>query len=88
MKAAFENRVPVVRTLLSVGSVDINAVDENGATALHHAAAKGHVEIARLLIAHGADLERTDRKGRTPLMIAMAQGRTDVVKLINQSLDR
>ncbi|MFQ5993866.1 MAG: ankyrin repeat domain-containing protein [Acidiferrobacterales bacterium] len=88
MKAAFEGRFAVVRLLLDQESVDLHAVDENGATALHHAAAVGHVKIARLLIAYGADIERKDGAGQTPLMIAAKQGRAEMIDLINQSLDK
>lgn len=34
--------------------IDINAKDQDGATALHHAAFNGSVEICRMLIEKGA----------------------------------
>jgi ankyrin repeat protein len=36
--------------------VDVHATDEQGFTALHHAAAQGDLDILRSQIAHGADV--------------------------------
>ena len=35
---------------------DVNAVDEDKQTALHIAACKGHVDVAKVLIQNGADV--------------------------------
>ena len=86
MRAAFENRPAVVKTLLQVNDVDLDTGDEYGATALHHAAIKGHLKIVRLLLAHGADLQLKDTNGRTPLMAATEQGQTAVVELLKQAI--
>jgi ankyrin repeat protein len=75
-----------VRTLLASHSVNVNAKNDAGATALHQAAEKGYFEIAELLILSKADLQGTDRNGRTPLMIAGASGHNDIVDLINRTV--
>ena len=49
---------------------DINAVDENGDTALHRATDGGNLHRVRRLVRDGADLEARDEYGRTPLLIA------------------
>ena len=49
---------------------DVNAVNAVGDTALHGAAYRGGVEVARLLIAHGARLDAVDSRGLTPLSVA------------------
>ncbi len=88
MRAAFENRTKVVKTLLQVEDVDLDTGDEYGSTALHHAAIKGHLKIVRLLLAHGANLQLKDTKGRTPLMAATQQGQTAIVELLKQATAR
>jgi len=48
----------------------INAADRFGMTALHHACAEGHVEVAVLLVQLGADPDRLDKEGQTPIQCA------------------
>jgi ankyrin repeat protein len=52
--------------------IDPNAQDGRDATALHIAAARGHLEIAKLLIESGADVDFLIDEGGTPLMAASA----------------
>ena len=40
------------------------------------------VEIAQVLLEHGADLRRQDRYGETPLHYAASRGRIDVARLL------
>ncbi|KAH8835258.1 ankyrin [Flagelloscypha sp. PMI_526] len=51
--ATVDNNLTSLRSLL--GTVDVNARDEYGYTALHLAADRGHVEAVQLLLQHGAD---------------------------------
>ena len=88
MRAVYEDRLKVVRTLLASHKVDINATDDRGATALHHAVAQNFTEIARVLIAGGIDIGTADQEGRTALMIASARGNSDLVMLIRQFLKK
>jgi 26S proteasome non-ATPase regulatory subunit 10 len=48
----------------------INASDRFGMTALHHACAEGHIEVAVLLVQLGAETDRRDKEGQTPLDLA------------------
>ena len=50
---------------------DVNAVNQEGRTALHGAAAMGDTETIQLLVEKGADLEAKDIYGQTPLSIAL-----------------
>jgi ankyrin repeat protein len=62
-----------VKVLLDLGA-DLNAVDENGETAMHGAAYKNLPEVVKLLAAKGAGIDRWNREnqfGWTPLAIAV-----------------
>jgi len=66
-ECAAETGPEVVRALVRAGA-DVNACSGvTGATALHMAARRGHVEIARALLDSGAAVNARNRKGDTPL---------------------
>ncbi len=72
-EAGSEPEVLEVLEFLLEGGADINAVDDNGETAMHGAAYKSLPEVVRFLARHGADIgvwNRTNRWGWTPLRIA------------------
>jgi hemoglobin len=72
----------VVRMLVGAGA-DVNACGGvTRATALHMAARRGHVEIARALIDCGAAIEARDSKGDTPLRRAINCRRSAVSQLL------
>jgi ankyrin repeat protein len=57
--------------------------NNNGGTALHVAAARGHVNVVAKLINLGCDMNKTESKGVTALHAAAGMGHVDVVtKLI------
>lgn len=64
--------------LLSLG-LDVDAIDEHGATALLHAVGTGQLELCKALVERGADLNLTTAKGVSPLAAAILAGRTAVV---------
>ncbi|MCY4647834.1 MAG: ankyrin repeat domain-containing protein [Gammaproteobacteria bacterium] len=57
--------LPSVRYLVEELGVDVNARDHNGYNALHHAAARGDVELIRYLAERGADVTAVSRRGQT-----------------------
>ena len=67
-----------VRFLLDRGAY-VNAVDEDGNTALHYVVDKGFDSVVELLVGHGADLDVANRRGQTPYAI-VARGRTGNVE--------
>ena len=67
-----------------VNGDDPNATDEEGKTALQHAAAANSVECVEALLAKGAGIDKTDLDGTTPLMQAAKSGNTEVVELLLQ----
>ena len=79
--AAANGHWQVVTTLVEHGS-DVNAA-RNGATALHHAAAAGRLDLAQLLVDAGADRSVVDDQFHaTPLGWAQHFGRTELEALL------
>jgi hypothetical protein len=71
-----------VRELLRQG-VPVDVADSLGTTALSAAAVEGHLEVARLLIEHGASMnERSQPLGRTPLMNAAESGQPEMIRYL------
>ena len=68
-----------VRTLLAE-AVDVDARQPDGATALHWAMHREHVEMADLLIRAGADVGVANDLGVTPLLMASARGHGELVE--------
>jgi ankyrin repeat protein len=65
-----EDALETVKLCLHLGN-DVNAVDDNGETALHGAAWRGANEIVKLLVERGARLDARSKKGNfTPLAYA------------------
>jgi ankyrin repeat protein len=54
-----------VKYLVEELGADVNAFDHEGNTALHHAAARGDVEMIQYLVSKGADVKAVTREGRT-----------------------
>jgi ankyrin repeat protein len=67
------------RLLVELGS-DVNAVGENGYTALHGAAYVGADAIIKFLVEKGARMEVKDNFGQTPLSIAEGVITTGIVE--------
>jgi hypothetical protein len=81
-ECATETGPAVVRALVEAGA-DVDACGGvTRATALHMAARRGHVEIARALLDCGAAVNARDRKGDTPLQRAINCRRNGVAQLL------
>jgi ankyrin repeat protein len=57
--------LPGIKFLVEVAGADVNAVDHDGNTALHHAAARGDNDSILYLISKGADVMKVNREGQT-----------------------
>ncbi len=64
----------LVKRLLAAGARPAEAATIDKRTALHHAAARGWLDIAKMLLAAGADRGARDGQGRTPLDLAVRYG--------------
>ena len=72
-----------VTFLLDKGA-DVDELDNEGRTALHHAAQNGEVEVIKVLLDRGAEIDALDKDNRTPLHFAATERRTGAVKLLLQ----
>jgi len=80
---AAQGDATVVRLLLQAG-VDVNATDpRRQVSALHNAAAQGHLALLTMLVERGAAVDRPDWHGNTPLINAAWHGHLDAVKLLH-----
>jgi ankyrin repeat protein len=80
--AASEGDLAAVSALLSEHPDQVNAVNEDGATPLHLAAARGHAEVVRFLLGNGSDISAADGRGFTVLQAAVRGGHEEVVELL------
>ena len=68
--------------------MDVNQRYANDATALMWAAAYGHVETVKLLLARGADAGATDNRGKTALSVATEEQQAAVAELLRGAVVR
>ncbi len=61
-----------IRYLVDELGADVNAMDYDGNTAIHHAAARGDTESILFLVSKGADVTRLNREGQTTADMANA----------------
>ncbi|XP_029698125.1 glutaminase liver isoform, mitochondrial isoform X1 [Takifugu rubripes] len=84
--AAFKGDVQALRRYFLSG-VDVKAVDYDGRTALHVAAAEGHAEVIRFLLENvGANPALKDRWGSSPLQEARRHNREAAIQLLQAAL--
>jgi ankyrin repeat protein len=59
-----------VQFLVEVAGADVNARDHEGNSAIHHAAARGDLEMIKYLVGKGADPTVVNREGQTTIDLA------------------
>lgn len=83
--AALENNVAEARRRITAGD-DPNLGDSQGFTPLHLAAQQWSMDVAKLLLDHGAAVDRSNLFGNTPLFVSVfnSKGRGDLIALLRQ----
>ncbi|XP_050235914.1 ankyrin repeat-containing protein P16F5.05c [Mercurialis annua] len=79
LEAARYDDIDDIKSLASFG-VSLDSKDSFGRTALHMAAANGHLTIVEYLISQEVDLNASNEENNTPLHWACLNGRVEVVK--------
>ncbi|KAI0652133.1 ankyrin [Trametes meyenii] len=64
---------------------DVNSLDDNGYTALHLAADRGHEEVVKVLLERGADKEIKDQDEFTAKELAGIAGHDEIVHLLSDT---
>ncbi|XP_052052213.1 ankyrin repeat domain-containing protein 13B isoform X6 [Apodemus sylvaticus] len=78
----WHNRHRELEKEVRAGQADIEQLDPRGRTPLHLATTLGHLECARVLLAHGADVGRENRSGWTVLQEAVSTRDLELVQLV------
>jgi ankyrin repeat protein len=84
-RAVKNGEIDLVKQSLADSPSAIGLRDKDQSTALHWAAWKGHVELAGLLLDHGADIQAHNENGHwgtTPLHAAAHGNQAKVVELL------
>ena len=80
---------PSIANLLLQAGATVDAVDDDGWTALHVAAQGGYLSIVNLLLQAGATVDAVGDGGRTALHFAAYAGKIQVVEaLLNAGADK
>ncbi|HEX5887734.1 MAG TPA: ankyrin repeat domain-containing protein [Pyrinomonadaceae bacterium] len=75
-------RLEIARRLLLTRSLDVNAQNSDGETALIRAVRLQNVEMIRSLLERGADANRSDVFGDTAATLAYASGKAEIEQLL------
>jgi ankyrin repeat protein len=79
--AAVEGRAAFIEAMLAKGLVDVNMTDADNCTAVYYAAANGHADVLKVLLAHGGDPNVCSIR-RSPLHCAVEWRRLDCIRLL------
>lgn len=66
-------------------NVDVNSLDPKGHTALILAISRGHIDVVKALLAHGADANKVDAHGMSPKAAAHARGSFEIQAAIDRA---
>lgn len=84
-KAVTSSDQDYLTKILASGEVSIEAADKLGYTPLMNASQRGHLDIIKMLLEHGADVQAQNSSGKTSLMLACFAGNLDVAKRLREA---
>ncbi len=84
IEAAKMGNISLMRRMLGVKGVDINAKDSDGVPAVVWAASEGKINVIQLLITESVDVNAVDNNGKTPAYWAACNGHASILE---QSID-
>ncbi len=75
-------KLDTLKTIISECQANVNNIDSNGWSALHHAASIGDIQSASLLIEQNAKVNAFSNQNRTPLHLAAANNHVELIELL------
>jgi len=82
--SSYMGSLEAVKLLLNQKGTDVNAREENGATALYAASQQGYEAVVLALIERGASLNIARNDGDLPLTVACQQGNVETLKILRE----
>lgn len=85
ISALMHDRISTVHFLIEQAGAQVNSMDSDENTALHHAVRSENphaLEMIRYLLDNGADVTMVNRRGQNPLQIALYEKRKAAVEVI------
>lgn len=80
-------KLEVLKYLLSLTNIDIDAQNDVGHGAIHKSAWYGQIDACKLLVEHGARLDTPDKKGSIPIQLAHEKGYFHIVEYLKQVME-
>lgn len=77
-----ESKKEAIQAIVQECNADVNNIDSNGWTPLHHACFIGDLDSAQFLIESGAKVNAFSNKSRTPLHFAALNNHVDLVQIL------
>ena len=80
-RVSLSGRLDMVKFLVQKGS-DVNAVNNDGETALHYASFHNRLDVAKFLVEAGADVNAVNSDGETALHYACLENNIEIAKFL------
>lgn len=77
-----DNKPDALSTIIADCQANVNTIDSNGWTPLHHAAYIGDYDSAIILIQSGAKINSYSNQQRTPLHLAAMNNHTNLIEIL------